>query len=503
MGGDLEGRVFLNPAVFDGFRLRSVESVLVHSDGSIDLSPPAAFNSNLGLKIKKIDAQGLTLVPSFHDTHIHLLSYAANILSYDIRSETVLSKERLAAVIKRAAYIQRDSNMVRLQGLEHNFQEGMSFVDRTLLDEVLPDRPLVIQTTSGHAHILNSVAMDLAGVGEATDEPPGVTFERTLADGKLSGVMYESGDYLEGKLPSLEASSMKEGIILALTSIHSRGVNYLTDATHLNDISRYELISSVIDGFPLHMHLIFMPAVTALRDFVEAGRTYRSTEGKIIMGHSKIMMTNSSGVLHPDRKEFQEMVRESHCQGFPVAIHAVDMGSIDMILDVLQDDYLLGDRIEHASELRDDQIVKMGHLGLSVSTQPSFIYERGDAYLSNQSEVNINSLYRIKSLMEAGITVSASSDSPVTYPDPMKTIYSAMTRKTKSGNILNPKEGISALDSLKMLTTDSVTISGLPTREFQEPKIFKKEFLVLDINLASGGTNNILKNKVVRIKDFQ
>ena len=50
MGGDLEGRVFLNPAVFDGFRLRSVESVLVHSDGSIDLSPPAAFNSNLGLK---------------------------------------------------------------------------------------------------------------------------------------------------------------------------------------------------------------------------------------------------------------------------------------------------------------------------------------------------------------------------------------------------------------------------------------------------------------------
>ena len=145
----------------------------------------------------------------------------------------------------------------------------------------------------------------------------------------------------------------------------------------------------------------------------------------------------------------------------------------------------------------------MGDLGLSVSTQPSFIYERGDTYLSNQSEVNINSLYRIKSLMNAGITVSASSDSPVTYPDPMKTIYSAMTRKTKSGNILNPKEGISALDSLKMLTTDSVTISGLPTREFQEPKIFKKEFLVLDINLASGGTNNILKNKVVRIKDFQ
>lgn len=503
MSGDLESRIFLNPTVFDGFKFRSVESILVHRDGSIELDSPAALNANLGLKAKKIDGQGLTLVPPFHDTHIHLLSYAANILSYDIRSETALSKKRIADLIKKAAFIQRNSNMVRLQGLDHHFQEGISFVDRTLLDEALPDRPLIIQTTSGHAHILNSIALNLAGIGESTDEPPGVTFERTLADGKLNGVIYESGGYLEGKLPSLEASSMKDGLISALTLIHSRGINYLTDATHLNDISRYDLISNVIHGFPLNMHLIFMPAVTALRDFVKAERTYRSNERKMIVGHSKIMITRSAGKLHPDKKEFQEMVRESHCQGFPVAIHSVDMGSTDMILEVLKDHYLLGDRIEHASELRDDQIVKMAGLGVSVSTQPSFIYERGDTYLSNQREIKINSLYRIKSLMKAGITVSASSDSPVTYPDPMKTIYSAMTRKTKSGNVLNPKEGISARDSLKMLTTDSVTISGLPTREFQEPKIFNKKFLVLDTDLASGETDNILKAKIVRIKDFQ
>ena len=309
MSGDLESRIFLNPTVFDGFKFRSVESILVHRDGSIELDSPAALNANLGLKARKIDGQGLTLVPPFHDTHIHLLSYAANILSYDIRSETALSKKRIADLIKKAAFIQRNSNMVRLQGLDHHFQEGISFVDRTLLDEALPDRPLIIQTTSGHAHILNSIALNLAGIGESTDEPPGVTFERTLADGKLNGVIYESGGYLEGKLPSLEASSMKDGLISALTLIHSRGINYLTDATHLNDISRYDLISNVIHGFPLNMHLIFMPAVTALRDFVKAERTYRSNERKMIVGHSKIMITRSAGKLHPDKKEFQEMVR--------------------------------------------------------------------------------------------------------------------------------------------------------------------------------------------------
>jgi len=503
MGGDVEGRIFLNTTVFDGFKLRSVKSILVDHEGSIELDPPAAFNSKLALKAKKIDGQGLTLVPPFHDTHMHLLSYAANILSYDIRSETAVSKKRIADLVKKAAFIQRNSNMVRLQGLEHNFQEGVSFVDRNLLDQALPDRPLIIQTTSGHAHILNSVALNLAGIKESTNEPPGVTFERTLTDGKLNGVIYESGEYLEKKLPSLEAGLMKDGIISALTLIHSRGINYLTDATHLNDISRYELISKVIDEFSLNMHLIFMPGVPALRAFVEAGRTYRSTEGKMMVGHSKIMMTNSSGVLHPDKKEFQEMVRESHFQGFPVAIHSVDMDSIDLILEVLKNEYLLGDRIEHASELRDDQIVKMASLGVSVSTQPSFIYERGDTYLSSQPGSNINSLYRINSLRKAGITVSASSDSPVTYPDPMKTIYSAMTRKTKSGKVLNSKESISTLDSLRMLTTDSVTISGLRNGSLQDPKTLDEDSLVLDTNLASGETDNILGTKISRVKDFK
>ena len=503
MGGDLEGRIFLNTTVFDGFKLRSVKSILVDHEGSIELDPPAAFNSKLALKAKKIDGQGLTLIPPFHDTHMHLLSYAANILSYDIRSETAVSKNRIADLVKKAAFIQRNSNMVRLQGLEHNFQEGVSFVDRNLLDQALPDRPLIIQTTSGHAHILNSVALNLAGIQESSNEPPGVTFERTLTDGKLNGVIYESGEYLERKLPSLEAGLMKDGIISALTLIHSRGINYLTDATHLNDISRYELISKIIDEFSLNMHLIFMPGVPALRAFVEAGRTYRSTEGKMMVGHSKIMMTNSSGVLHPDKKEFQEMVRESHFQGFPVAIHSVDMDSIDLILEVLKNEYLLGDRIEHASELRDDQIVKMASLGVSVSTQPSFIYERGDTYLSSQPGSNINSLYRINSLRKAGITVSASSDSPVTYPDPMKTIYSAMTRKTKSGKVLNSKESISTLDSLRMLTTDSVTISGLRNGSLQDPKTLDEDSLVLDTNLASGETDNILGTKISRVKDFK
>ena len=85
----------------------------------------------------------------------------------------------------------------------------------------------------------------------------------------------------------------------------------------------------------------------------------------------------------------------------------------------------------------------------------------------------------------------------------MKAIYSAMTRKTKFGNILNRKEAISALDSLKMLTTDSVTISGLRNGSLKDPKTLDEDFLVLDTDLASVETDNLLGTKISRVKDFK
>ena len=65
MGGDVEGRIFLNTTVFDGFKLRSVKSILVNHEGSIELDPPAAFNSKLALKAKKIDGQNKIRADNF------------------------------------------------------------------------------------------------------------------------------------------------------------------------------------------------------------------------------------------------------------------------------------------------------------------------------------------------------------------------------------------------------------------------------------------------------
>ena len=92
---------------------------------------------------------------------------------------------------------------------------------------------------------------------------------------------------------------------------------------------------------------------------------------------------------------------------------------------------------------------------ITVVTQPGFIYYRGDKY---KEEIPVNRqewLYRIGSLHNAGVKIGIGSDSPVIPINPMYSIYSAITRKTASGNVLNVKEAVSVEDIIKMYTLGS------------------------------------------------
>ena len=169
------------------------------------------------------------------------------------------------------------------------------------------------------------------------------------------------------------------------------------------------------------------------------------------------------------------------------------------LISVLSDDFLAGERIEHASELTDDQIHKMSVISLNVSTQPSFIYERGDGYLNSDAASRIDKLYRLKSLLSAGIVVGASSDCPVTNTDPIKTIYSSVTRRTSAGAIVNIEERVTVREALKMLTSNSVTISGLSeNREWTD-----KNLILIDHDLASCSSEELLEANISWISDFQ
>ena len=95
---------------------------------------------------------------------------------------------------------------------------------------------------------------------------------------------------------------------------------------------------------------------------------------------------------------------------------------------------------------------RLASLGISVVTQPGFIYFNGDRYLSTVSGEQLKHLYPIGTLMRNGAEVAGSSDCPIAPANPLIGICSAVTRMSETNKVVSPEEGISPLEALRMYT---------------------------------------------------
>ena len=62
-------------------------------------------------------------------------------------------------------------------------------------------------------------------------------------------------------------------------------------------------------------------------------------------------------------------------------------------------------------------------------------------------------LYRLRSLLEAGVTVAGSTDAPFGGSDPWQAIRAAVDRRTLSGAALGQDEAVSAEVAISLFTS--------------------------------------------------
>jgi predicted amidohydrolase YtcJ len=124
------------------------------------------------------------------------------------------------------------------------------------------------------------------------------------------------------------------------------------------------------------------------------------------------------------------------------------------------------DRIEHAAVVPDGSMADLKNLGVTVVTQPNFVAERGDQYLTDVPAAEHHELWRLASLLKAGVKVALSTDMPFGEGDPWATMRAAVRRTTAAGAVLGPDESVSAREALTMF----FGTSGQPT----EPRTITK-----------------------------
>jgi predicted amidohydrolase YtcJ len=150
------------------------------------------------------------------------------------------------------------------------------------------------------------------------------------------------------------------------------------------------------------------------------------------------------------------MVLRTHQAGLQACLHAVEESGVEAACSAIE--YALQKfpkpdhrhRIEHCSVCPPSLAKKLAVLGITVVTQPSFIYYSGERYLRTVPADRLKYLYPIATLMKHGVSVAGSSDCPIAPPNPLMGIYAACSRMTETGEILLSEEKTTLQEALRM-----------------------------------------------------
>jgi predicted amidohydrolase YtcJ len=95
---------------------------------------------------------------------------------------------------------------------------------------------------------------------------------------------------------------------------------------------------------------------------------------------------------------------------------------------------------------------RIHRLGLIPIPGLPFLYELGDGYIDVFGQDRLKCVYPLRSLIDRNIVAPLSSDAPVENPNPMQGIYCSVTRRTQSGQTIDPDEAVGLMDAIRAYT---------------------------------------------------
>jgi predicted amidohydrolase YtcJ len=381
----------------------------------------------------EIDAAGCALLPGLHDHHVHLRALAAAQASVQVGPEGVRSAAELSARLRAADAAAPPDAWLRCVGYHESVAGPL---DRWALDRLAanpdrptssarPVRPVRVQHRTGALWVVNSaglaaLGLDVDGVGGSPGgRQAGV--ERD-ADGRATGRLWRMDHWLADHVPARPAD-LVAGLAAVSAQAAAQGVTGFTDATPgATGVDVADLADACADGT-----IVQRLQCMALTDVSwPAGGRF---SGRFSVGPVKIMLDDET---LPPLDTLADRVRRAHAAGRTVAVHCVTRVQLVLTLAALDvAGRAPGDRIEHGAVIPAEMVPALR--GLTVVSQPHFVAERGEQYARDVEPADLPDLWRLRSLIDAGVAVAAGSDAPFGGADPWQVMRAATDRPAGLG----------------------------------------------------------------------
>ena len=423
-------------------------------------------------RTRSLSLAGQTVVPGFIDAHTHPADSGRRHLrevDCDLRSIQAI----LTAIRERAARTPKGQWVLGFKYDDTKTEEGRRLT-RQDLDGAAPDHPVYISHRGGHTGYVNSRAMQLAGVDEKTPDPSGGHFDRD-PQGRLTGTLLERATApFAAAIPSqFSRDDYREGVKLISRMMTRTGVTSVHDALGSpEDLRAYQDARDSGDLlFRVYCHLNY----THIDKMIAAGVRTGLGDERVRVGAMKMMCDgsisertarlsepyagrpNDYGILVMPEEELYTYGRKAHEAGWQIGVHANGDVAIDMTLRVyerLQQELPRRDprfRLEHCTLINEGLLRRMKALGAIPTPFSTYVYYHGEKMKEYGAE-RLNSMFALRSFLDAGIRPTQASDYPPGPFEPMMALQSSVTRTDSKGNVWGPRQRVTVEEALRIGT---------------------------------------------------
>lgn len=407
---------------------------------------------------ERIDLEGAFAYPGLIDAHCHFYQLGLNESRLSL-----IGTQSFEEIVDRIKDFdaQYTPSVIYAWGWDQNDWPIAEFPVNTLLNELFPDRPVVLRRIDGHAYLVNDYALSLAGITVDTEVEGGAILKKA---NRLTGVLIDGPMRLvDESLPEMDRDSQVRALMAAQQIAFENGLTTVNDAGLSRSV--IELIDSLQQVGDLKMRVYAM--ISASKDqldyYLDRGpiktprlnvRSFKVYADGALGSRGAALKAPYSddhehyGALVTPLKDMQAIAERLAESDFQMNTHAIGDSANYFVLDlyerVLSNPAKARWKIEHAQVVDPADFDRFSN-GIIPSVQPT--HATSDMYWAEDrlGAERIKGAYAYQTLLQRSKMLALGTDFPVEQVSPLLTFYAAVARQDLSGF---PSEGYFAEQAL-------------------------------------------------------
>lgn len=433
-----------------------------------------------------VDDSELVLFPAFNDTHNHQL-YSA----YDLDYVSLEDAESISEVVEilrgRAAETPPGAWILTARNWNESHLAERRFPTAIELDAATPDHPILVQR-GGHNGVLNSLALQRAGLGPDSPDPVGGSMARD-ADGVPTGLLTSRA--LEPIRAMIEPQTRKLQMDLLsrqCASYNARGIGSVRDpGLFVDDMATYQQLWAqkrlttrsrvlfwVLPDASIEEKLAFIDSWAVSSGFgdnmLKIWGFKFVMDGGVEGAHLCAPYANNPnfhGHSFWEAEDFERLVDRAVSRRWKVGCHACGDCAVRRVLDAYErvlerhPDTPPGSLvIEHAFLANESERARAIRLGVAITIQHPLLYALGGNLVEHWGEERAREVMPVREWLDEGATVAAGSDCNVSFFDPLLSIWGLVTRGTKTAGVQGLEHAVTRYEAIRLYTSDGGKLLG-------------------------------------------